>query len=93
MARKIFKYHLSDQHGYPETFFDLELPKGAVVRHFSYDGHCRPCIWAEVDPDSPAVKRNFQIVGTGWDVPSGVYCGTMISTEGFVWHLYEIPRG
>ena len=54
--------------------------------------HGVPCLWAEVDPTAPMVRRMFRFVGTGRDVADdlGPYIGTIQSGDGFyVFHLYE----
>ena len=49
-------------------------------------------VWAEVTPDAPKVGRKHVVVGTGWDIePGWVHRGTVVSTTGYVWHLYENP--
>lgn len=49
-------------------------------------------LWAMVDPKKPEVKRHFQIVLTGGDVPkASTYWGTVQFFNGdFVVHLYEV---
>lgn len=48
--------------------------------------------WFETWPDQPAVRRWFQVYGTGHKVPGDAqYVGTAPRNEmGLVWHLYEI---
>lgn len=50
-----------------------------------------PTIWAEVDPESPAITATVTLVGTGREVPadSGDYVGTVQEQGGmFIWHFY-----
>lgn len=54
-----------------------------------------PTIWVLIpDPDPELTKlREFQIIGTGQDIPEGAtYCGTSFH-EFFVWHVFEVPTG
>lgn len=54
-----------------------------------------PTIWVltpDPDPDTTRL-REFQIVGTGHEVPEdATYCGTSVH-EFFVWHVFEVPTG
>lgn len=51
-------------------------------------------VWVELptDTDAPTSDRTFQVYGTGWaqrtDVCHG-FLGTVISEDGYVWHVYE----
>lgn len=56
-------------------------------------------IWLVVEQDDTPVERTFLVVGTGHEippVPSGCFryghVGTVHSTDGFVWHIFEGVR-
>jgi hypothetical protein len=55
-----------------------------------------PCLWFEVDPDTPEEMRTFHVIGTGHTVPEGIaleYVGTVQAfDETLVLHVYEQPR-
>lgn len=65
------------------------------IRHLRFvlaglDPQTRPCIWLEVAPDVPnaGIVREFQIFGTGHEVPTGwEHCGSFVDGP-FVWHVY-----
>lgn len=70
----------------------VEMPEGARVVHVAaQDG--KVCLWAVVDPENIAETKQFQVVGTGWDVEwddetyTG-YIGTA-RTGIYVWHVFE----
>ncbi len=42
----------------------VAMPKGAAVLTVQVQNE-HPCIWAEVDPEAPTIKRRFVIYGTG----------------------------
>ncbi len=87
MAKKIYKYSLS-----LEAHQEVLLPKGAKILCF-VNQYEAPVIWAEVDPDEPALLRLFHIVGAGHEVPPQqelTYVGTALFRGGsLVLHLYE----
>lgn len=84
--KKIFKYQL-------ETTDDqfVKMPKGAAVLTVQAQ-HNNPCIWVEVDPDAPTIKRRFFTYGTGHPmrhVDNGDYVGTyQIQNDTLVFHVY-----
>lgn len=54
--------------------------------------HGRPCLWAEVDPSKPKIRRMIFIVGTGHELPKGykTFVGTVQQLDGrLVWHIYD----
>lgn len=82
----IWKYELAiaDQ-------FEMELPEHAQIIHVAEQGKfC--CMWAIVQPAAAKVKRRFAVVGTGhqFNPEYKIYTGTIVTTTGFVWHLFEI---
>lgn len=87
MTHQVWKFPL--KHGTTE----LTMPDGSTVLHVhEQDGG--PCLWAQVNPNLPKVKRTFEVVGTGWDIPDGkgrfsIYKGTC-HINGYVWHVYEL---
>jgi len=84
--KTIYKYELEGSNPH------IEMPYGSKVLCVQMQGAV-PCIWAEVDPDAPLVKRSFRIVGTGHsiDFTNGEYIGTFQMHGGtFIWHLYEL---
>lgn len=48
-----------------------------------------PTLWVLVNPENDLYEYRFQVVGTGHEVPDGVYIGTW-QDDFFVWHLFEI---
>lgn len=72
----------------PGNAFAVEMPKGAVVRHFALH-FGQPTIWAEVDSEAPTEGRIFVAVGTGKPLHRGAaYIGTFPKGH-LVVHVYE----
>jgi len=92
--KTIYKYPL---HGGPGDSIVIEMPRGAVVKHFGAQGGT-PTIWAEVNPRESPTGRRFMVIGTGHKIPTNgvwVYRGTMFERGPWgelVWHLYEGPE-
>lgn len=100
MAIVVYKYPLViGLHRRCEIF----LPKGSEILHIDHQkdahGNYRLFIWAETNPDweaseaPPAVRRFFEIYGTGRtidDIPNSQshHCKTIFDGP-FVWHIYE----
>jgi len=54
--------------------------------------HGEPTLWLETDPYEVQETREFQVIGTGWQVPEQTaYVGTA-HCGAFVWHVYEVAR-
>lgn len=85
MSRTIYKYPVTPDEN-AEVYIDAPgTCKPLAVQ--MQDGV--PCLWAEVDPDSPIYLHRFDVVGTGWHVPDGsVYVGSW-QDGSYVWHLYD----
>jgi hypothetical protein len=51
----------------------------------------RPWIWAMVDTDEALVERNFNVIGTGWEIEefNSKYIATFQDGP-MVWHVFEI---
>jgi hypothetical protein len=73
----------------------IALPEGAQVLTVQLQED-EPYLWALVDDFNPFEKRNFQTVGTGWDLEARAYSNRVyIATfqqNGFVWHVFEILK-
>ena len=70
---------------------ELMMPAGARLLHVGHqDGALM--LWAEVDEQAPAERRQFVVVGTGWGKPADaeVYVGTVQAPNGLVWHVFEV---
>jgi hypothetical protein len=68
----------------------IEMPKGASILSVNMQGaDC--CMWALVDTESETEEREFEIVGTGWELDDKLsYVGTCFAKDGFVWHIVEV---
>jgi hypothetical protein len=83
-------------HKYPIPYsaasFTLDLPAGAHVLTVQVQDHV-PMAWAIVDTDAPKQPREFEIFGTGWELPPGSqlrYISTIQAQSGrLVWHVFE----
>lgn len=84
--RKIFKYEVGIK-------CSIDIPVGAKILSV----HCQNdsvFFWAEVDTRTEVMTRNFEIFGTGHEIPyrMGVdydFIGTAHMSTGLVWHLFE----
>jgi hypothetical protein len=94
VMKKIWKYSLP-----MEKAFDLDLPKGAIIlkAECQYTGPrpqdgLVPCLWALLDPDAPTEKREFMIIGTGWEIenPYNLIHIDTFQQGPLVWHLFEV---
>lgn len=48
-------------------------------------------VWCEVNPTAVKSLVDFQVFGTGWEVPPGwTYVGTAVQGA-YVWHLFTRP--
>jgi hypothetical protein len=76
--------------GVPEVF---DVPRHARWLSVQYQGDTLVA-WAEVNPDTPRVRRQFLVYSTGWDdcphSNAEHYIGTA-QMPPFVWHVYIAP--
>ena len=85
---KIYKYEISI---FKKTTIEVSF-SGRVVHCGSQNN--TPCLWilVDTDPNDFAIKRTFEIVGTGWETPDNYnYVGTYQQGE-FVWHIMEVEN-
>ena len=80
--RTVHKYKI------PDAVTHVPMPAGAKILCVNIQRGIA-VIWAEVDTEAAEVVRKFRFVGTGWEVPDGIYVGTAFH-EHLVWHIYEI---
>jgi hypothetical protein len=67
------------------------LPMDATVRYVGIQDN-KICMWIEYDTSLLQAGRLFKIFPTGVDVtPYYMYCGSVITSDCFVWHVYEVP--
>lgn len=101
MARRMFRYWLTVDGG-PQRFKLGGDPVHVEAGRLGA-GPDAPHIvefWVPMDDDDfradadTRVWRTFQVFGTGHELPEGArWFGTTGRTsEGFVWHLFEVPR-
>jgi len=74
--------------------FSLELPEWYEILHYGIqDGSAY--IWVKVDTDDDVETVRFHAYGTGWPIGDSdkdfhIHVGTVITDDGFVWHLFEL---
>ena len=83
---RTFKYVVYSEYGYTGKQVVKMHKNAAIIHAASQNG--QPCIWATVNEEEPIIEREFEIIGTGWDVPLKTYIGTAHCGE-FVWHIFE----
>ena len=68
----------------------IEMPMGATILSVNMQG-ADFCMWALVDTNAETEEREFEIVGTGWELDDNMsYIGTCFANDGFVWHIVEV---
>lgn len=84
---KIWKYELKLGRN------EIMMPLGATVGHGA-EQNGKMFLWAHVDPKAKEICQIFEVIGTGWETPpNGQYAGTMVMSNGFVWHVFWLPEG
>jgi len=79
---------------YPVNFEErvgLSMPAGSQVLCVQFQGFC-PTIWVKVlDTEAKREFRKFSWYGTGHEhsVISGDYVGTLQTSQGLVFHLFD----
>lgn len=70
----------------------MELPRGAKVLSAGIQDDAF-FIWVQVDDAETTEFRQFEVYGTGWEIPFPQNELAFISTvhrDGWVWHVFEI---
>lgn len=69
----------------------IRLPIGAKIVHTDKQNG-EIFIWCLVDTDALTEKREFCVMGTGWDLGDEPfqYIGTVPDGHGYVWHVIEV---
>ena len=84
--KKIYKYSIAPS---PDPI-KVMLPRGAQILHLDEDGFERLCYWALVDPEEEKEEVYLYCIGTGWEVGVDfLYVGSVVTTAGYVWHLFK----
>lgn len=85
-TKTVYKYPLV---GYGAI--EVLMPSMAQFIHFDRDTReDKLCLWAIVQRTNPIVKRKFQMVPTGGDIPDGArYLQSCVVGE-YAWHLFEV---
>ena len=71
------------------------LPHSYDILHFGEDGDGKLCFWALVNPDDALEAVEFRVYGTGWEIEENdeqflFHMGTVVTSVGLVWHLFEV---
>lgn len=88
MGKTIYKYGL----GMAQE--EIEMPVGSTILHIGTQ-HGKICMWVEVNPENPIVKRTIEIYGTGDLIRQDMgiskkYLGTVkLNDETLILHVYE----
>lgn len=87
MIKRCYKYPVN----YKSKSFSIMLPLGAQFLRVNWQG---PDLfaWYLVNTDSPQIQKNFNLYGTGHDVPSGDVWVTTFDNGPFVLHMFEAGR-
>jgi hypothetical protein len=80
--KTIYKYTITGRN-------KIEMPIGASILSVNMQGRDY-CIWALVDTERSTEARDFEVVGTGWELDDNMhYIGTCYDGP-FVWHIMEV---
>ena len=85
--RQIWKFQFPVQDD-----IEIEMPMDAEVLHVEVQGEM-PCLWAQVDPSLPRVKRQFHLYGTGHhmhNTPQQHVGSFQMHGGALVFHLFEV---
>ena len=90
MSRVVWKYPLA-----LEADQTVTAHCSYNIRHVGYDGRGALSMWIEhdmPDDDTYGVPIPVGIVATGEELPfnEGSHEGTVVSPDGFVWHVYDL---
>jgi hypothetical protein len=72
---------------------EIELPIGAEILSVAFQRDTC-CVWAKVDTEAETEKRNFEVFGTGHEIPRNMgidyeFVGTAHMDNGLVFHAFE----
>lgn len=86
--KTIYKYPLPLQF-MPRGECQISMAARGKVLHVA-EQNGDPCLWVEIEVDSPTALRNFCVVGTGHAIRADypAYLGTA-HCGAFVWHVFE----
>lgn len=94
---KIFKYWLTepDQKDVSRIWMHAEAKVLSVGKQVAeVNGEEMIVVWALVHENNPMVRRSFEVFNTG--VPLSAlpeeFLGTVISSNGIVWHVFDIEK-
>jgi hypothetical protein len=79
-----FPLEITDEQG-------VSMPVGAELLAVA-EQNGQLVLWAEVFPNNPNESKVIRVVGTGNPFPdhlSYLHIGTVVMSNGFVWHVYE----
>lgn len=83
----VYKYVLEVGNG------ELRLPVGAEILSVAFQGDDL-CLWAKVNDKCGEEAREFDVFGTGWNIPEHIgtereFIGTAHTDGGLVFHVFE----
>lgn len=75
---------------YPITGKPISLPYEYKILTVGFSDES-VCVWIELESDVGCTEKLYiDYIGTGWEVTgTGIYVGTVIAPDGFVWHVYK----
>ena len=88
IRRVIYKYQFS---AVANGELNLSLPEKSRVIHVGKQDEL-VTLWIEQDNSHLQERREFQIVGTGFETIriNWEHVGTVLMDSGLVWHVYEV---
>ena len=89
MSTRIYKYVLATT--LLPGKLSIPMPRQATIISFGVDGSHQMCVWAVVNPSSPAVLKRIKVCYTGEDSPAAErFIGTYIDPrDGLVYHCFD----
>jgi hypothetical protein len=67
----------------------VEMPEDAELLHVAEQTFNRIALWARVNPDASRGRRLILVRGTGHQLSAEPHVGTVLSTSGLVWHVFD----
>ena len=83
--KRVYKYPIPTR----KSKFSLLLPEGFKFLRVSFQAE-QLQLWAEVMDGAKTIQLDFQVFGTGHDIPPGSKYLTTYDDGPFVFHLYQM---
>lgn len=83
--KRVYKYPVPMR----STKFSIPLPRSFKFLRIGFQADILQ-MWAEVSPEEPKLPIDFQVFGTGQDMPDGLKYLATYDNGPFVLHLFQV---